>query len=210
MVKIGLWGSPASGKTTFIAALRHATATSASNDCGTWGIFPVNARSRDLLVDLTQELTQGRFPQATPPGGAKRTQVGLFVGDVTDTRFGRRGWWRRRMPTESRFELDMIDVSGKAFGYDVNGEGGSLEVTRTAIDHLAASDGLIDPFDPLGERDNGDSTNYVNRTSAKAAPPVLGNGRSAHAAARLDLRHEVRPSRGVPGGTAAQPRVVGA
>ena len=68
MVKIGLWGSPASGKTTFIAALRHATATSASNDCGTWGIFPVNARSRDLLVDLTQELTQGKFPKPRRQG----------------------------------------------------------------------------------------------------------------------------------------------
>ena len=80
------------------------------------------------------------------------------------------------MPTESRFELDMIDVSGKAFGYDVNGEGGSLEVTRTAIDHLAASDGLIYLFDPLGERDNGDSTNYVNRTIGELRHRYSGTG----------------------------------
>jgi hypothetical protein len=163
-VKIGLWGSPASGKTTYLAALRLATAAAQREESGTWGIFPSNKLSRDLLVDLTQELTQGRFPNTTIPG-TRSTLRWLFVGDLAGSRFARRGhkFWRRD-PDESRFELDLIDVSGKAFGYDPAQEGGTLDDQRVALDHLTAADGLIYLFDPLGEREYGNSTNYVNRT----------------------------------------------
>jgi hypothetical protein len=163
-VQIGLWGSPLSGKTTFLAALRLASAASRHEESGTWGIFPVNALSRNLLVDLTQDLTQGRFPEATLPGAISELRW-LFAGDLSGSRFARRGRrFRRRGPDESRFELNLIDVAGTAFGYDPTTEGGTLDDQRIALDHLAAADGLIYLFDPLSERDNGNSTNYVNRT----------------------------------------------
>jgi hypothetical protein len=161
-VKIGLWGSPASGKTTFLGALRHAVGN--ETDCGKWGIFPANKRSSELLIDLTNELTGGRFPEATTPGGRYPLQW-VFAGDLAGSRFAPRRRWRKRAdPLLSKFTLDLIDVSGKAFGYDPSNEKVDPTVAGEALEHLAASEGLIYLFDPLRERTAGDATDYVNRT----------------------------------------------
>jgi hypothetical protein len=160
-VKIGLWGSPQSGKTTYLGSLRHAVAS--QTDCGTWGIFPVNDLSRDLLIDWTNDLTLGRFPEGTLPG-TKFQLRWLFVGELAGSRFApRRHWPRRAGSVPGRFTLDLIDVSGKAFGYDPTKEV-DPDVAEAALKHLTAADGLIYLFDPLRERSAGDATNYVNRT----------------------------------------------
>jgi GTPase SAR1 family protein len=165
-VKIGLWGSPSSGKTTYLAALRHA-AGDTNIDCGTWGIFPLNQQSKTAMVDFTHALNQGRFPEATPVGTTVQLQW-LFVGDIVKSRFARRPHrlWRSGKP-ESKFELDLIDVSGAAFGYDPNDQSGSRPAASEALTHLFQARGLIYLFDPIRERDDRDALNYVNNTVAE-------------------------------------------
>ena len=79
--KIGLWGSPQSGKTTYLAALRHSTGAG-DNGCGSWNIYPRNELSRDLLVRFTHTLVHDRrFPEATILGAPVALEW-LFVGDI--------------------------------------------------------------------------------------------------------------------------------
>jgi len=172
-VKIGLWGSPGSGKTTYLAALRHA-AGDTNIDCGTWGIFPLNPGSRTAMVDFTHALNQGRFPDKTLPGTTTELRW-LFVGDITKSQFarGQRRPWRRRQ-LESRFELNLIDVSGEAFGYDP--DQASRAVASKALTHLLEARGLIYLFDPIRERVSGDALNYVNRTVAELKQRFAENG----------------------------------
>jgi len=162
-VKIGLWGSPASGKTTFLAALRHATAA-AGEDCGIWGIYPLSMQSSNVMAELTHDLNNGRFPQFTPTGAPTELQW-LFTGDISKSRFVRRQRrFMRREPVESRFVLDLIDVSGEVFGYDPTKMGATESVISKAIRHLFEARGIIYLFDPVGERDNRNSLDYVNKT----------------------------------------------
>jgi hypothetical protein len=159
---IGLWGSPQSGKTTYLASLRHSTSLPRS-DYGKWAIYPQNRFSANLMADLTDELLRGQFPNPTLHGALISLQW-VFVGDLAKSRFARRKLFQRG-PMESRFVLDLIDVSGMAFDHAAVREGSTNgAVANQALDHLTASDGLIYLFDPVGERDNRDSSRYVNGT----------------------------------------------
>lgn len=162
-VKIGLWGSPGSGKTTFLAALRHA-ANDMNGQYGRWGIFPLNTLSSRLLVEFTHDLNQGNFPQATLPGATTELKW-MFVGDLAKSRLaGGRRRLLRPGKAKSQFVLDLIDVSGKAFGYNPDAESVPPNVAQEALKHLSEARGLIYLFDPIGERDSRDSLDYVNRT----------------------------------------------
>ena len=163
-VKIGLWGPPGSGKTTYLAALRLAAA-SADRSLGQWGVFPLDQQSRTAMVDFADALNQGRFPDATPVGTTTELRW-LFIGDITNSRFARRRFLRRR-PLESRFELHLIDVSGEAFGYYPGDEVAPPAVVDAALDHLFHARGLIYLFDPITERDSRNTLSYVNRTLAE-------------------------------------------
>lgn len=160
-VKIGLWGSPGSGKTTFLAALRHAT-IDVNGQSGRWGIFPLNQLSKRLLVDFTHDMNQGNFPEATLPGVTTALKW-LFIGDLAKSQFARGRKRFKLGKLESRFVLDLIDVSGLAFG-DKSEAYVPGSVTQQALQHLYGARGLIYLFDPIGERDERNSLNYVNRT----------------------------------------------
>jgi hypothetical protein len=169
---IGLWGSPQSGKTTYLAALRHATSQGGSQ-YGKWNIFPENRQSAKLMADLTDELLRGRFPNPTLPGELIPLRW-VFIGDLAKSRFASRRVFRRGAEP-SAFTLDLIDVSGQAFDHETVG---TLQgVTTDALDHLTASQGLIYLFDPVGERDNRDSSRYVNATITELKRRAAANGR---------------------------------
>jgi len=162
--KLGLWGSPQSGKTTYLAALRHATGAG-DNGCGSWNIYPRNDISRDLLVRFTHTLVHDRrFPAATV--GATKPLEWLFVGDIARSKFDRRRLLRRGR-LESRFVLDLIDVTGGAFSDDPEKNNVAPEVAAAAVDQLTKARGLIYMFDPIGEKENRDSSSYMNRTVAE-------------------------------------------
>jgi hypothetical protein len=161
-VKIGLWGSPSSGKTTFLGALRHAAGTASS--VGTWAVIPGNENSKRLLINLTQTLVKlQEFPQTTLIG----QEVELFwhfIGqlDGRGNSARRRRLWPRSSAATSKFLLHAIDVSGEAFGHDL--EAGQLAANKKVLGHLAASQGLLYLFDPMGEEDQHNSVEYMNNT----------------------------------------------
>lgn len=171
-VKIGLWGSPQSGKTTYLAALRHAAGTGVAGS-GAWNIFPGNVQSADLLVRFARDLvTNHQFPDSTILNNPVPLQW-LFVGDVTKTRFDHRKW--RRGQLESKFLLDLIDVNGEAFA-DVPSAQVPSAVPAQALDHLTSAQGLIYLFDPIGERENRNASEYVNRTVVELQQRYAANG----------------------------------
>jgi hypothetical protein len=170
--KIALWGSPASGKTTYLAALRHAVGPG-NTGLGHWNIFPANEVSLNLLVRFTQALVnKHEFPPPTLTGATVPLQWN-FVGDLAKTKFDHR--LIRRGPVLSRFLLDLIDVSGGAFADEADGQV-PAHVVKDAIDHLTSAKGLIYLFDPISERVNMNAVSYVNRTVAELLTRFNGNG----------------------------------
>jgi len=175
-LKVGLWGSPQSGKTTYLAALRHAIGTASRANIGSWNIYPLSDPSAELLIRFTHELVSERkFPEATDVGAVVPLEW-LFVGDLASSRFApRRSLFRRAAGHDSRFVLDLVDVSGKAFGDETEGEVSPDVVTR-AIDHLAAANGLIYLFDPVTEKEEKNASNYVNRTITGLSQRLVRRG----------------------------------
>ncbi len=159
-VKIGLWGSPGSGKTTYLAALPHALSGTDSS-IGRWNIHPQSKASAELLKRWNHRLTMERmFPESNLPGNVTNL-AWRFAGDLTGSRYMPRGVFHRRLPAESEFDLDLIDVSGEVFGHDAKV---SQEIIDIALDHLARAKGLIFLFDPITERDEQTAFEYMSST----------------------------------------------
>ena len=159
-VRIGMWGPPASGKTTFLAALRFAVGTDRAN--GRWAVYPDNEASAELMVRSTHDLvTEHEFPSRTDPEEDTEVRWHL-IGDLAGSQFDRRKL-RRRAPMPSRFTLNLADVSGEAFAYPES-RNAPLYMTSRALDHLASAQGLLYFFDPLSERQHGMSAEYLNWT----------------------------------------------
>lgn len=161
-IKIGLWGAPQSGKTTFLAALRHALDIAPTD--GRWAIYPLDAPSENFMVRTSRNLVADhQFPAATAPGEMTTLRWQLR-GDLAGSQFDRRKL-RRRAPMASEFDLSLTDVSGKAYG-DSAEQWVPIAVIDSALDHLASADGLLYLLDPISERDSGNSMEYLNRTIA--------------------------------------------
>ena len=171
-VRIALLGAPASGKTTYLAALQHAV-SSADNSVGRWTMYPANETSSRALADWSHDLIiEQRFPEATFPEDPVPLEW-QFVGDLAGSRFERRPWWRRRRgELESRFKLDLIDVRGELYRRDPD----KSQAASAALDHIANAQGIIYLFDPTPNRYTRDPAAYLNEIvselllSAKGRP----------------------------------------
>lgn len=168
-VKIGLWGSPSSGKTTFLAALRSACIDPYGRDAnaanGTWNLIPGDDVSEEFMVQLIDTLISGEFPEKTQID-VSRDLLWLFKGSLTDSRYGDRDGRLRRLPTSpgsrlSEFVLDLVDVSGEAFAPRSKVP---QNIKNRALDHLARATGLLYLFDPLKEREDRNSYEYFTNT----------------------------------------------
>jgi GTPase SAR1 family protein len=178
MMRIGIWGPPASGKTTYLAAIKHDATNRAGDEIGTWKIIPRNEASEQLLTQWTQLLVeQQEFPEATPVGGWSDLRW-HFIGDLSGTRYTRRrlGMFGRPAPT-SEFDLELIDVSGEAFGYRPTDKHMPESTVRRTLAHLAGSDGLVFLFDPITERDRPSVATYVERVLNNLSRRILNEGR---------------------------------
>lgn len=177
-MKIGIWGSPGSGKTTYLAALKHDAMIRAGNEIGTWKIIPRNEASEQLLTEWTHLLVEEQqFPDATALGST--TELWWhFMGDLTGSRYTRRRWGMFGRPAPaSEFDLELIDVSGEAFGYRPTQRHVPEELVRRMLAHLAESDGLVFLFDPITERDTPSVATYVERVLNNLTRTVYHQGR---------------------------------
>jgi len=127
-VRIGMWGQPESGKTTFLGALRIAAAQQQGR-LGRWTVSGLDDPSSDFLVAQARQMTRLRqFPE---PSRTVETLRWSFNGQLPG-RFVRR-------PVE--FVLSVQDMPGEAFRQGA--------VMQRVVDHLARSRGLIYLFDPI-------------------------------------------------------------
>ena len=176
-VRIGIWGSPASGKTTFLAALGLATRT--ASPPGKWAVIPGNGVSEQLLIELIRPLVERQeFPQATVIGDEVEL-LWHFIGQLDNRDTGLRP--RRQSqsrPVTSEFLLSMIDVSGEVLSGRLQA-GHAATANAKVLDHLAASQGLLYLFDPIGEEDrhHSHSAEYMSDTIIKLHGRMLRENR---------------------------------
>jgi hypothetical protein len=198
--RVGLWGAPGTGKTTFLAALNIAVQRSAIEDLTIFGTDDV---STDFLADSTARLTRDRrFPEAT--GLADNNEYSWIMRMTTQVPEKKRMKTRLvNVPLE--LNLDLIDRAGRVFG-DGPGEGGAAALPSSGanlgyddddpaetespgygavageddvMDQLASCDGLVVLFDPTREWRDGDAYNYFQRALLKIAQRRMLGGPGA-------------------------------
>lgn len=151
-VRIGLWGAPGSGKTTFLAALYLAVARSQQDI----RLIGNNDDATEFLVENTHLLTNAReFPRSTHTEHALSWTILASTETADRARFGKRV--TRSVPLSLRLEL--LDAPGASFGL----------ATESAEDRLAGCDGILYIFDPVIERSRGDAYEYFHRTLFRLA-----------------------------------------
>jgi hypothetical protein len=186
--RIGLWGAPSCGKTTFLAALNIAVNQAAARELM---IFGVDDASTDFLVDNTARLTgERRFPEATNQSGNQYSWVLRMETQVPER--GRLGRFGRQTMTTVPLELnlDLLDEPGRVFkdvpdqpvtdggggsdlGFDDDSDAdadvGVASTEESVMDRLASCDGLLLLFDPTKEWKDGDAFNYFQGTLLRIA-----------------------------------------
>ncbi|WP_433893197.1 hypothetical protein [Streptomyces sp. CA-111067] len=148
-LRIGLWGAPRSGKTTFLAALPVAAMQYQRHTANNWVIGGMTPEATDFLNDSVERLTVRRqFPDGTL--GAEGLSWSFQGEEGAARRFGK--------AREVSFLLDVQDVMGEAYNR-------SNPMHASVIDQLARAQGLIYLFDPLLDGEAGtESLNYFYAT----------------------------------------------
>jgi energy-coupling factor transporter ATP-binding protein EcfA2 len=200
MSRIGLWGSPGSGKTTFLAALNIAVQQMPTEQLM---LFGTDDASTDFLVDNTARLTRDRmFPDATVIG-----QQLSWVMRMEKQVPVRGKFYRQTMTTVPvEMNLDLLDEPGASFrdtpvgggaagsganaaalGYDddEDDDAGPAATEDNVMDQLAGCNGLLLLFDPTREWREGDMFNYFQGTLLRIAQrrlpgPTGPGGRLPH------------------------------
>lgn len=187
--RIGLWGAPSCGKTTFLAALNIAVDQAAEEELMIYG---VDDGSTDFLVDNTARLTRERhFPEATRQIGNQYSWVMRMQTQVPERRrFGR----QTMITVPLELNLDLLDEPGGVFGdvpeeesfastsgsnrdlgfdedddMDADDDAGTPMTEESVMDRLASCDGLLLLFDPTKEWMDGDAYNYFQGTLLRIA-----------------------------------------
>lgn len=185
--RVGLWGAPSSGKTTYLAALNVAVQLAAADELMIYG---TDDASTDFLVDNTARLTRDRH---FPPPTAVEQQLSWVVNMNVDAPVRRR--FRRTQLETAPFQLnlDLLDEPGEVYnssrdgippvgagggtplGFDDEDDGeddapGTGAATEESVmDDLAGCDGLLLLFDPTKEWEDGDAYNYFQGTLLRIA-----------------------------------------
>lgn len=176
-MKIGIWGAPGSGKTTYLAALNFSCAH-ADAGIGQWRMAPCDEPSKRMMDELVQRLVVDRaYPDANVLNQYQEFRWNL-AGNIENSRFVRRRPFRPRVAEVSEFDIELVDASGEVFGPDTTVP---EAVRKTALDHLEASDGLLFLFDPITERDKPSvaqyAANVLNRLLLRAHETRRSDGR---------------------------------
>jgi hypothetical protein len=186
--KIGLWGAPGSGKTTFLAALSIAANRASRMRDNRLLLFGADDASTDFLIEQTSLLTRDmQFPPATDAEHHLNWVLRMNVEAPG------RGFWRPATETVPfEFELDFLDAPGGRFadkspGGPARDEGeaanwrlfGNESLTPAApgpvsddesfLSDLASCDGLVLLFDPAREWEESDAFSHFHGTLLKIA-----------------------------------------
>lgn len=147
---ITMWGPPATGKTTFLAALNLALIRRGS----VWSLKGEDDESTNTLIKLTTELTKDRsFPQGTQ--GILHYRWALD-GKVT-RKVPRKliGWkWR---DLNVRIHLDLVDSPGLLAGPKRD----RTSARSDLVNNLMNSSGILFLYDPIREFDKGDAFDHT-------------------------------------------------
>jgi len=135
MLRVGIMGCVASGKTTYLAALDIAVARAA----GDWSIAPLNAVSEEYLQRYTTKLArEKRLPEATMPGEMHDLSWALTGQESSQPVGG------QTQAISHAIQLNLIDAAGE--WYNAGNHTGFLG-------HIAACNGLLLQFDPRQSAD---------------------------------------------------------
>ncbi|WP_131749305.1 hypothetical protein [Frankia sp. Cppng1_Ct_nod] len=181
IARIGLWGAPQSGKTTFLAALQIAIVSQSNG--GDWTIAGATSAASDFLSFNTSLMNRHHtFPSATTGVQELRWR---FVSPAPPGRFWRRWLNRTDLPGQTVFEVELFDVSGGMFASVPNSSTSLAQMSVFAeedgldafddepdeqnsndqlLEHLARCDGLVYLFDPVRERSSQDAYDFFQRT----------------------------------------------
>jgi len=134
-LRIGLWGSPTSGRTTYLTVLasagwqrwrRHAE----------WRVSAVDPATKKYLETSAETLAEKKFPRSNLPFDRKVNELSFHL-----ERKQQEGARRRRGPTPvANITLEIQDRGGGQFGTE--------EKQESANRYLAESDVLLYFFDP--------------------------------------------------------------
>lgn len=186
--KIGLWGAPGSGKTTFLAALSIAANRASQMRDNRLLLFGADDASTDFLIEQTSLLTRDmHFPPATD---AEHHLNWVLRMNVEAHGRGFRRPAAGSVPYE--FELNFLDAPGGRFKDKSPGgrardedeasnwrlfgnENGPTAVPgatgggESFMNDLASCDGLVLLFDPAREWEESDAFSHFNGTLLKIA-----------------------------------------
>jgi hypothetical protein len=188
-IKIGLWGSPGSGKTTYIGALRVAAEQAARRPNATWNwaVIPSSESADQFSARAGVLVNDHRFPQGTTAidpiswtlvggargrGGARIVRFGLDLLDAPG-RFVADGAWGMPVEQEEQDPLDFDGLSGNLTTEQIH-------PVEALVTHLADCDGIIYLLDPIrSDEGGGDAFRYFNSVLAQIEA-------RNHAAGRLE------------------------
>ncbi|XVU22796.1 hypothetical protein ACQPZJ_36825 [Actinoplanes sp. CA-054009] len=139
-VRIGLWGSTRSGKSTYLAALPIAAMQGGH---GSWVVAGTDDLAADYLNQSVNRLVvQRRFPR---PNRVIEPISWTFHGTPPPAGWGRAFFSKRRpVPDSVDFRLELHDPPGSFYE---NGR-----ISEEAIEHLANANGLIYLMNPVLNR----------------------------------------------------------
>jgi energy-coupling factor transporter ATP-binding protein EcfA2 len=183
--RVGLWGAPGSGKTTFLAALNIAITRSAQDLL----IFGIDDESTEFLSENTSMLTKDRlFPPATEANRPLSWAMHVPAERSVKKRFGR----TISEPYHIQLNIDLLDAPGRSYasvrtaggsqssaalGFDDDDDDASASPEEELVEHLAACDGIVFLFDPTREKTKGDAYDYFQGTLARIAQRRLTQNR---------------------------------
>jgi hypothetical protein len=192
-MRLGLWGAPLVGKTTFLAALNIAVAR--WRGPGNWIMNGVDDKSSQFLAENTDLLVRKkRFPPATltmsdlafrftgevPLGPIQKLRQGssiqrvAFELEVLDPPGGMYG--PPGLTSYSAEEGDEDGLMTTGSGTPTDSPGSSIDRSdheRRLIEHLEFCQGIIYLFDPVRNAREGDAFTFFHRILEQLAKRVL-------------------------------------
>jgi hypothetical protein len=169
-VSIALLGAPATGKSTFVAALRIALLRHIRED---WALSGADEASTRALIASMNELTsEHQFPHATV-----HEDVHNLILRGSSERTVRRGFFRRAEKTRQpvSIPLELTGLGGEYFTSDQVGDA----ARSRAIERVFQSQGILYMFDPTREATVGDAYETTYRLILQHADTGSG-GRLPH------------------------------